>query len=270
MLVLNWLGANPKEAMRAEKPWCIAHRGARNETPENTITALKRALTYPVDGIEFDVQLSADGTPVLYHDHTLRMVGGGNRRVREMTDAELAALDWGRWFHVDFTGEPLPTLSQALSLLPRCPQMLIEIKTHPGDHETNDARRLTETVINLVDGPDIRPMHSRIMVLSFDPAVLQMAHQKAPYLQYVLNYREKNLSGALDETGHLTAVDVRIDKLNQNLADKIRSQNLRLFTYTCNKSAQVDKALRYGVDAIISDRTEWLAGYLDGVFSKQG
>ena len=43
-----------------------AHRGANREAGENTRTAFARALAYPIDGIETDVQLSSDGVPVLF------------------------------------------------------------------------------------------------------------------------------------------------------------------------------------------------------------
>ena len=117
--------------MQTDTPWCIAHRGARDEAPENTITAFRRALAYPIDGIEFDVQLSADGVPVLYHDDTLAMVGGGDKQVSQLAESELEWFDWGGWFHPNFSGEALPTLEDAFKMLPRCPRMLVEIKTQP-------------------------------------------------------------------------------------------------------------------------------------------
>ena len=52
-----WQGVQVKKT----RPWIIAHRGARNEAPENTGSALRRAAEYPIDGVEFDVQMSSDG-----------------------------------------------------------------------------------------------------------------------------------------------------------------------------------------------------------------
>ncbi|MCK9352525.1 MAG: glycerophosphodiester phosphodiesterase [Gallionella sp.] len=42
-----------------------AHRGANREAAENTRTAFDRALSYPIDGIETDIQLTRDGVAVL-------------------------------------------------------------------------------------------------------------------------------------------------------------------------------------------------------------
>lgn len=257
--------------MKKTHPWCIAHRGACDETPENTLTAFYRALAYPVDGIELDVQLSADGVPVLFHDRILRKVGGGGKQVSDLQAAELEQMDWGRWFHPDFCGEPLPTLEGTLKLLERCPRMImmIEIKTRPGAHAGNHARRLTATVIQMLTRSEIKAFQERVLVLSFDPRVLRMAHQMAPHLQYVLNFAEKKPAGGLDNTLHLAALNVKISRLSASLAHRIRKQGLGLFTYTCNGPRQVSKAIALGVDAIITDRPKWLAGYLTQRAAKQ-
>ena len=47
----------------------FAHRGGRAHGPENTIPAFRRALELGADGLESDVWISADGHPVLVHDH---------------------------------------------------------------------------------------------------------------------------------------------------------------------------------------------------------
>ena len=114
-------------------PWIIAHRGARDEAPENTCSAFERALTYPIDGIELDVQMSRDGLVVVYHDWTIRRLARRGRYVFALDREELAALDWGAWFHPDFAGEPMPTLGGILSRLGPRTRWLIEIKSHPAD-----------------------------------------------------------------------------------------------------------------------------------------
>ena len=62
-----------KESSR--RPWIVAHRGAGREAPENTRAAFDAALAHGVAGLEFDVQLSRDGVPVIYHDRTLARIG---------------------------------------------------------------------------------------------------------------------------------------------------------------------------------------------------
>ncbi len=245
-------------------PWCIAHRGARNEAPDNTRSAFARALNYPIDGIELDVQMSADGVPVLYHDRTLYRVGGGRRRVADLTCAQLQQLDWGGWFHPDFSREPLMTLEQLLPLLNRCPRLLIEIKSHPGEQSSGHTYRLTEKVISMVTRPQYSTYQDRLFILSFDAEVLTLAHRLAPHLNKVLNLtgREPYEYEALWDSNFLWAIDVQISKLTAPLVQRTRSRGLHIMSYTCNGPRQVAKAIELGIDAIITDRPDWLTKQL--------
>lgn len=245
------------------RPWIIAHRGARDETPENSHTALKKALEYDIDGVEFDVQMSSDGVPVLYHDWTLRKVGGGRKRVSDLTRADLERIDWGKWYHARFSNEPLTTLKKALSLLHRCPNMCIEIKSSTADQTSGHTEALTDEVLHHINQPDIQSYKDRILILSFDPAVLIRADQSKADLRYVLNLPEKTPANAMTTTQHLWGVGVNISKLSTTLVQWVRQRNLHLLTYTCNGPRQVKKALGLGVDGIITDRPGWLRQHLN-------
>ena len=78
--------------LTATHPLIIGHRGAGADAPENTLAAFALALEQNADGIEFDVQLSADGVPVIIHDDTVDRTCNGTGRVTDLTLAELQAL----------------------------------------------------------------------------------------------------------------------------------------------------------------------------------
>lgn len=253
-------------------PWRIAHRGARREAPDNTALALKKALTYPIDGIEFDVQMSADGRPVLYHDRTIWRLDHRHKHISDLTFSELETLDWGGWFSPAFSGEPPLTLVSALDVLHSCPRLLIELKSNASDRRSGHVRRLTETVVSILKQKRYRSLQDRILILSFDPDVLAQAHDLAPQYRYVLNSSDgdpgslKDLPDSL--LRNLWAVDLHIGKLTANWAHWAAGRALRLMTYTCNNTPQIQKALALGVDAIISDRPSWLAETLSQYFSR--
>ena len=92
-----WTRARPR-------PWIIAHRGASEEEPENTLRALRRAIELGADMVELDVHLSRDGHPVVIHDFRVDATTDGAGEVSALTLAELRRLDAGR-------GERIPTLS---------------------------------------------------------------------------------------------------------------------------------------------------------------
>lgn len=254
--------------MSTQKPLCIAHRGARREAPENTWSAFEKALAYPIDGIELDVQLSADGVPFLYHDDTLWRVARQRKRVAKMTFAQLDRLDWGAWYDPAFQGEPLMRLEGVLDKADQCPRWLIEIKSSPRDHANGHANRLAEKVVGLIQKATRRPIDQRIMILSFDPQALAVAHRLAPNLKYVLNWTGKAPIQALDALpitpDQLWALDVNIGRLSNPLVHWARAHQLGLYTYTCNGPRQLKKALEMKVDAIISDRPGWLTQSIKG------
>ena len=250
--------------MNSNRPWIVAHRGARDEAPENTGSALKRAAEMPIDGVEFDVQMSSDGEPVLFHDRTLLKINGRRKRIADLALNELERIDWGRWFDTRFADEPLTTLDSALSILNRCPNICIEIKSHPVDRASGHVGRLTEKVVGILNRPDTRNTKDRSRILSFDADVLARVNRLDADLKCVLNLPEKEPLAPEPNTRHLWAVGVLISNLSDELVRWARRRNLRVFTYTCNGPRQVKKAVRTGADAIISDRPAWLFRHLDG------
>lgn len=111
LLILIALYYGSYLALRGPRPsevQLIAHRGGRALAPENTLAAFRLAVAAGADWLEFDVQLSRDGVPVVFHDETLERAAGAGR-VNERTLAELRALDAG-------AGEPIPTFAEVLTL----------------------------------------------------------------------------------------------------------------------------------------------------------
>ncbi len=119
------------------KPLIIGHRGASAVAPENTLAAFERALQDGADGVEFDVRLARDRTPVVIHDATLRRTTRRDGAVADLTASELQRWDAGSWFNIRapekaldiYTGERIPTLAETLELVgPRSKVVYIEMK----------------------------------------------------------------------------------------------------------------------------------------------
>ena len=87
-------------------PWNIAHRGGAQLRPENTLAAFADAVNRGCDGAELDVQLTADGEVVVFHDHRLKPElcrGDGGQwlqpptpRLKNLTFDQLRVFDVGR------------------------------------------------------------------------------------------------------------------------------------------------------------------------------
>jgi glycerophosphoryl diester phosphodiesterase len=105
----------------------IAHRGlwAPDGAPENSLAAFHAACEAGY-GIELDVQLSADGEAMVFHDETLARMAGAAGRPADRSAAELGEL------RLAGTDEPVPTLAEALALVGRRALVLVELKTSAG------------------------------------------------------------------------------------------------------------------------------------------
>lgn len=109
-----------------------AHRGDVKHAPENTIPALVLAVEKGAPQIEFDVQLTKDGELVLMHDSTIDRTTDGTGAVGDYTLAELKALDAGSWFDATFAGTRIPTLREALEVIPESILCNVHLKNSPG------------------------------------------------------------------------------------------------------------------------------------------
>lgn len=98
----------------------VGHRGAAGEEPENTVRSFDAALRQGADALEFDVRVSADGTPVVIHDATVDRTTDGTGPVASLTVRALGELNAGH-------GEPVPLLADVLARYPDHP-LIVEIK----------------------------------------------------------------------------------------------------------------------------------------------
>jgi glycerophosphoryl diester phosphodiesterase len=94
----------------------IAHRGFSSQAPENTFAAFDLAIDNGFAAIELDVQLTADGIPVVLHDGGLRRVAGGRHvgSIDRLAAAEAASIDVGSHLGSAFAGERIPRLDDVL------------------------------------------------------------------------------------------------------------------------------------------------------------
>ncbi|MET0295400.1 MAG: glycerophosphodiester phosphodiesterase [Phenylobacterium sp.] len=105
----------------------VAHRGlwSPDGAPENSLGAFQAACAAGY-GIELDVQLSADGEAMVFHDDDLMRMCGVPGRVGERTAAELSEL------RLPGGGEKIPTLLEALAVIGHRAMVHVELKTPYG------------------------------------------------------------------------------------------------------------------------------------------
>lgn len=107
----------------------FGHRGASGHAPENTLPSFKLAMDMGADGFELDVHMSRDGELVVIHDETVDRTTDGTGFVKDLTLAQLKALDASN--HMDaYRGAKIPTLAEVYDLIRDTGHIVnVEIKT---------------------------------------------------------------------------------------------------------------------------------------------
>ena len=118
LLLTLHLGLFGQEPANLPEKGICAHRGATENHPENTIPAFEEASRLGAQMIEFDVQLTKDGYLVVIHDDTVDRTTNGSGLVESMTLADIKKLDACSWKSEKFKETRIPTLKEALQVMP--------------------------------------------------------------------------------------------------------------------------------------------------------
>ncbi|MGY6661529.1 MAG: glycerophosphodiester phosphodiesterase [Glycocaulis sp.] len=256
-----WLDGRTVE--RAER---IAHGGGLGRAPANTIAALEQAMADGADVLEVDTQLTSDGILVLMHDDTVDRTTEGAGRVADLTLGEVQALNAA----FGYEGEPadrfardginVPTLADAFGAFADM-RWIVEIK--PDTEEA--ARVMCETIREA-------GMETRALVGSFHDNA--MAHFRAfcPEVATGMGRREAFSFYVLARLGlakfHPTrAVAAQLppranglDAIHPRLINAAHARGIAVQVWTINDPGEMETLIARGVDGIITDRVDVMAG----------
>jgi len=234
------------------KTMIYAHRGANREAAENTRSAFDLALSYPIDGMETDVQLSRDGVTVLWHDGFLGKLGLPARRIDHYEYRELRAMDFAAHFGRGARPEGIMALREFIEAYrPRC-RLLLEIKS--GDDE--DAGRREAKIRQTLELAG-NPGDGRVLASSFHLPSLIYAHQCAPDFPLVYNCESSqtvvDAEKIVNTYPFFHGLCLHKKTLGQDMVDMLRRHNISIAVYTCNNDEEIHRALELGVDILITD-----------------
>ena len=236
----------------------MGHRGAAAVAPENTLASLRAAAAHGASWVEFDVMLSGDGVPVLFHDETLTRTTGRKARMAATPLAELRTLEAGAWFAPDFEGETIPTLEEALELLLKLGvSPNLEIKP---SKDTDEATARAAVAVLSRSWPLER---APALVSSFSRACLAVAVQEAPQVpRGLITHRPPK--DWPEAAAHLACSTVHVNarRLTPRLAKRVKEAGYGLAAFTVNDVARARELIAAGVDCIITDAPGEIAAAL--------
>jgi glycerophosphoryl diester phosphodiesterase len=235
--------------MNLKLPKIIGHRGAAAYAPENTLEGIHTAADMGIEWVEFDVKLTKDQVPVLFHDETLERTTGAGGNVADMTFEDLRNLEVGSWFGDTFAGIRVPTLEEALDvLLERNLGLNLEIKPCPG-REKETAEVALDVLSQIWDD------HDKLLISSFQHVSLETALEVAGDWHRALLLPEEWPENwqELAEYLKVSCVNINGNKCYREQVEEIIDAGYPILAYTINDPDRARILQGWGVDGFFTD-----------------
>lgn len=235
----------------------IAHRGNSSVAPENTLAAFASAIAAGADCIEIDVSYTRDGEIVVIHDDTLERTTNGTGAVREAALEQVRSLDAGTWFAPAYAGQWVPTLAEFADLLSGYEDVagLIELK----------GRWSSANIAQVVEIVSSAGISERTILQSFHAHTLARLHDLASHLRrgvLAVDDVESLIPECAAAGVHMLNPHVDYVEQNPDIIARIHEAGLLVQVWTVNEPEKWAFLQDLGVDGIITDRPDALAGWL--------
>jgi glycerophosphoryl diester phosphodiesterase len=237
----------------AHRPLVIAHRGHHAEAPENTVASVRAALEHPVDGVEIDVHCTADGVPVVMHDHEVDRTTDGHGRLMDLTLPQVKALRV-RAADGSLSNELIPTLEEVLMVTRERCLLCVEVKPQGVEKKVLDVVRSCRAA-------------EWVWVWSFINSVVQTFHElllriPGAYLSdcFATWPADRFLPEAVAIGAR--AVSLAWQDVTPEVVARCHDMGLDVYSLVPDEPAAWDRARSAGLDAVISnDAPRLLAHY---------
>lgn len=268
-------------------PHVVAHRGGKNNFPENTLYAMEKSLALGVYGIELDVQLTKDHEVVLYHPQDLSTWTNGKGKIKDFTCEHLRRLDAA--YHFDPKGDKsfpergkghkIPTFAEALERFPQT-LFVVDLKSLP-------AEPLIKAIVKVVDQknawdrllfystsdehllhlrkhkPEARVFESREktrrrLLAVRNEGVCEAGTDANPYVAFELD-RKMQVEEVLTLGNAKDEIRFRLwDQKAMECFGKIKSKQLQVFLFGINKKEEYEEAKKLGAFAVMTDTPQMI------------
>jgi glycerophosphoryl diester phosphodiesterase len=225
-----------------------AHRGSSSSAPENTISAIYRAIEDGAGYAEIDVQMSEDGVVIVYHDRTLKKLGN-TTAINKLQYNEIIHADAGQWFDNEFTGERIPRLEEIMEIAMNKIKLNIELKMY------DPVSLLPDAVVRLIE---INGFVNNCIVTSFDENAIRRIKKLNPNIKTGLIVKSHRQINKQFLNSDINIISVKSHIVNSNLMKKTAKHNKEVHVWTVNDEKEMKRMLKAGVASIITDYPEKL------------
>lgn len=291
MLLLSTTACTVKKTMKAEQLAfpsfsAEAHRGGRGLVPENTILAMKDAMSYPaVTTLEMDTHITKDGKVVVTHDDYLSsgfmLTPDGNEispsdskmyNVFQMEYDLLKKFDIGTKVNKDFPQQKkvktyIPLLADLIDSVQReiktknKKQYFYNIETKcsaKGDGVTNPTPPVFVKL--LMDVIKLKKIEPYVVIQSFDKRTIQIINKEYPNIKTsFLVSNKKSYEENIGDLGYKPFIISPAYKMvNANFIGKAHADGVKVIPWTVNTAEEIAALKSLGVDGVITDYTNLL------------
>lgn len=231
----------------------IGHRGVASLAPENTLAGMRKAAELGVQWIELDVTLLGDNSAVMFHDDTLNRTTTGKGSLLKISLDQVQKLDAGSWHSESFSGEVVPTLVEALSLI-KFLGLRLNLELKPNHC---DLQALVNQTVNALGEVDFPSDHLLVSSFNHQALVLFVAQYRCP----VGCLFEQLPKKWLEKAREVGAVSIHLNAqlISEDTVSDIKSKGYELYCYTVNRKEEAKVLLASGVDGVFSDCPQLLA-----------
>jgi glycerophosphoryl diester phosphodiesterase len=235
-------GGRLLEGVGSVRTEIIAHRGAAGSRPENTMSAISKAVEDGADWVEIDVQESADDEVIIAHDSDFMKLAGVSLKTWDATMPDLAEIDIGSWFDPSYADERTPTLREALRAVRDRTGLMIELKYYGHDIE------LEERVAGIVEEEN---MAGNVAVMSLKIDGVQKMRALRPDWRYGIL--------AAKAIGDLAALEadflaVNTGQVSLQLIRRAHGLGKDVYAWTVDDPLTMSRMISMGIDGLITNR----------------
>lgn len=242
----------------------VAHRGGSHLAPENTLGAFRHALTMPIDALELDVQMSHDGSAIVFHDATVERVTNGEGNILDLDFAYLRSLNAAAHFPASWPQrECIPTLREVLALARNRVRVYIEMKFGERGDVRERYPHIVETVLQEVNALG---MLNQVLLMSFDWEAVETVKRLEPdaLVGALVSSElwdaqtEQAVDTLIQQVKALGCEWVNMDyKLCTNeVVQRLHKAGLKIGLWTVNTLADLQRFAASGVDSLTTDRPD--------------
>ncbi len=230
-------------------PSVIAHRGANRLAPENTLSALRRAKSQGANWVEFDVRLTKDSIPIVFHDDELSRTTNGKGYVGSSTFQHIQDLDAGGWFDNSYENERIPTFYEYIQLAAEL-GMGVNIELKPTERRVEELAHIVSQQLKQL-WPAYLP---RPLISSFSfPCIAAMRNLSENFSLALITYSWTEDWKTLMERYQCSALHVNYKTLSPERIRVVKKAGYHLLAYTVNDRQVADNLISQGLDAIFTD-----------------